>query len=343
MKAKKLPSGSWRCQPFINGIRKSFIVKDPSLKGKRKCEAMAANWANTIRSFENKETVSGSIRDYIDSKANILSPSTIRSYEGMLSNSYESIKDKKIDSIQGKELQKWMDDFSKTHSAKSCANARSLLVASLKMAMPEFAVKITIKQHRQIEYYTPTDADISAIIEHTKGTEIGKAIMLAAFGTLRRGEICALTKDDISGNKVHICKSMAQVKGGKYIIKSTKNEQSVRTVELPREVIKALLDTEGNRIVNMTPSSVTQRFEHVLKECYLPSFRFHDLRAYSASVRHAMGIPDVYIMADGGWKTDNVLKRVYRRAMNDKRSEFARTINGHFTSIIAHEIAHDDK
>ena len=42
-------------------------------------------------------------------------------------------------------------------------------------------------------------------------------------------------------------------------------------------------------------------------------FRFHDFRHYSASIMHAIGIPDQYIMARGGWKTDTVLKAVYRK------------------------------
>ena len=57
--AKKLPSGSWRCQvfshieeiPLSDGtikkkrVYKSFTCSDPSKKGKRICEQMAAEWA----------------------------------------------------------------------------------------------------------------------------------------------------------------------------------------------------------------------------------------------------------------------------------------------------------
>ena len=47
----------------------------------------------------------------------------------------------------------------------------------------------------------------------------------------------------------------------------------------------------------------------------------HDLRHYSASILHAIGIPDQYIMARGGWKTDNVMKRVYRDTLSDVEKE----------------------
>lgn len=50
----------------------------------------------------------------------------------------------------------------------------------------------------------------------------------------------------------------------------------------------------------------------------IPYFRFHDLRHYS-SIRHTLGITDAYIMADGGWSSDKVLKAVYRHAMDDRK------------------------
>ena len=56
-------------------------------------------------------------------------------------------------------------------------------------------------------------------------------------------------------------------------------------------------------------------------------FRFHDLRHYSASIMHAIGILDQYIMARGGWKTDTVLKAVYRNVINDEQKKFTDKIN----------------
>ena len=55
----------------------------------------------------------------------------------------------------------------------------------------------------------------------------------------------------------------------------------------------------------------------ILPQIPLPEIRLHDLRHYSASILHAIGIPDQYIMSRGGWKTDNVMKRVYRDTLSD--------------------------
>ena len=74
-------------------------------------------------------------------------------------------------------------------------------------------------------------------------------------------------------------------------------------------------------------------FQRVLEKNNIPHFRCHDLRHYSASIRHALGIPDAYIMADGGWCSDNVLKAVYRHAMSDRKKEMSDKANSHFESL----------
>ena len=65
----------------------------------------------------------------------------------------------------------------------------------------------------------------------------------------------------------------------------------------------------------------------------IPHFRFHDLRHYCASVQHALGVPDAYIMQRGGWGNDRVLKEVYRHALKDKVSEMDDKANNYFESM----------
>lgn len=44
-------------------------------------------------------------------------------------------------------------------------------------------------------------------------------------------------------------------------------------------------------------------------------------RNYSASIQHAIGIPDSYIMQRGEWGNDGVLKSVYRHTMEQKQKK----------------------
>lgn len=335
-RAKKLPSGSWRCQVCKNGVRKSFTVQDPSTNGRRLCERLASEWAekNTLSKLM---TVEDAVRGYIRARREKMSPTTIVSYESMLENAFGDIKQRAIISLDQKTVQRWVDEQAGTYSAKSVRNQYALLNSAVSK-YTGIRFRCELPQSKDREYETPTDEDISLLIKETDGTEIGKAILLSAFGSLREGECSALRKEDINGNEITVRHSMAW-DGSGWVMKAPKNFSSERTIILPEEVIKKL-QSETDFIVNLNPREIAHRYEKVARRLGL-KFRFHDLRAYAASVRHFLGIPDAYIQFDGGWKTDVVLKRVYRRTMEDKRKEFAKVANDHFLEVISHADTHE--
>lgn len=245
----------------------------------------------------------------------------------------------RLDTIQQKDLQKWVNEFSIGHSPKTVKNAYGLLNAALTLFVPETCFHVTLPASNRTELYTPSDKDISILLEHIKGTELEIAVLLGAFGAMRRGEICGITDRDIRGNTISINKSIVRSADGGMITKSPKTESSVRTVVMPDFVIQRISGIEG-RIVKMHPEDISKRFAVTIRELGLPHFRFHDLRHYSASIMHAIGIPDQYIMKRGGWKTDAVLKSVYRNAIDDEDKKFTQKINEHFQSM-QHEMQHD--
>ena len=63
---------------------------------------------------------------------------------------------------------------------------------------------------------------------------------------------------------------------------------------------------------------ITDQLKDIWERAGIPHFDFHDLRHYCASVQHALGVPDAYIMQRGGWGNDRVLKEVYRHALKIK-------------------------
>lgn len=86
--ARKLPSGSWRIRVYDytdesgKAHYRSFTSKDPTLKGKRKCEADAAAWAIEKETHANESITFGQgIDQYIASRENVLSPRTIMDYK----------------------------------------------------------------------------------------------------------------------------------------------------------------------------------------------------------------------------------------------------------------------
>ena len=336
-KAKKLPSGSWRCKAQVNGNRKSFTVKDPSAAGRRECERQAAEWAAKMKQAALESmSVEQCIAGYVSARKD-LSPTTLAGYISLQNHVYENINEIFVENLSEKDISMWIQTLSVDHSAKTCQNAHGLLSAAVKYFGGTLPA-VRLPSRPPIDYAIPTDADVAALIARAKKTDpdMAKAIMLAAFGTLRCGEVCALTYDDFDGDYVTISKSMARTASGQYVLKSPKTQSSVRSVKLPHNVVAYCLrkaDKAGSRIIALNNAMVTNRFRKLIRDVGCQQFRFHDLRAYAASSRHALGIPDQYIMADGGWKTPSVMTRVYRRAMQDKRDQFADISNAHYKKV----------
>ena len=61
------------------------------------------------------------------------------------------------------------------------------------------------------------------------------------------------------------------------------------------------------------------------------TFRFHDLRHYSASIMHALGASNEIIMHRGGWSNDQTLNEHYRGNMSEYDAAFTEKLNKHFS------------
>lgn len=139
---------------------------------------------------------------------------------------------------------------------------------------------------------------------------------IALYGGLRRGELLALTWDDIDfdNNTITINKSAAVV-NNRTVIKSTKNKSSERVITLPKSVIQLLNHWkieqaqlrlslgdkwEGDNYIFiqwngrlMNPSTPYHTFKDIIEKynktvtdeaLKLPNIRFHDLRHTSATL-----------------------------------------------------------
>ena len=174
------------------------------------------------------------------------------------------------------------------------------------------------------------------LLEHLRTRpEILSCVLLAAFGSMRRGEICALLPSDFSGNRVRVSKSMVCDKDGFWVIKPmAKTDESNRTVVLPDFVMDNIAMPDHGRVIPLHPEQVTNRFRRAVRSSGVQTrFRFHDLRHYYVSIAHALGVPDAYIMQMGGWKTDNVMHRVYRDTLPDVMAAEQGKMTEHFRDV----------
>ena len=339
--AKKLPSGAYRVRIFdhyetnTDGERKA-IYQSFTAPTKREAERAAAIWAaNKTTQRPENITVKAAIDKYITAKETVLSPSTIDGYRKMQRNDYKDIETYNLRQLDSTILQVWISNLSTRKASKSVRNIYALLTATLDMFAPDLNIKVSLPAPIQPDLYCPDDADVKKLLAHITGKELEIAVLLAAFGPMRRGEICALESSDINGNVVTVCKDMVQGPDRNWVIKQPKTYSSYRQIQYPAFVIDKIKGIDG-RIIQATPSQISDRFARAIRFSGSPHFRFHDLRHYSASIMHAMGVPDQYIMSRGGWRTDTVLKAVYRNTISSEQKKQDQLINKHFKSMYEH-------
>lgn len=345
--AKKLASGSWRCQVYSHTeeimqpdgsikkkrIYKSFTSNIPGHKGKRDAEKQAADWAASKEAISKCKLTYGEALDrYIEARSSVLSPGTIREYKRSRKADLQGLMGKMLSDITQEQIQIEINKESLTHSPKSVRNMHGLLSAVFAAYRPEFVLRTALPKKVRPTLYIPTETDIRKLMGYVEGTEMEIPVLLAAFGPMRRGEIAALRSDHIKGDIVHVEFAMALDENNKWVQKSTKSESGDRYIQFPSFVIKKLEGIDG-KITSLKPNQISDRFIDIIKRAGLPKFRFHDLRHYSASIQHALGIPDAYIMQRGGWKSDAVLKNVYRHALEDSAKKMNGIANQYFDTL----------
>ena len=324
MKAKKLPSGRWRCRvydgtdPAGKKIYKSFTADS-----KKEAELMAAKYAAKHKASGTADrTLRDAYARYIEIKQNTLSPATVREYARAAKADFPELMPLRLSRITQEAVQSAVNVMSASHSPKSVRNAHGLLSAVLKMFAPDIRLTTRLPQARKTDLYVPTEQEVENLVRSIRGTELEKAVLLAAFGSLRRSECCALLISDIEGDIIHVNKAMVLDVHKHWVIKPPKSKVGYRDIKMPGFVIERLVPrTASGRIVDLAPVTLTNYFTLQREKHGLHYFRFHDLRHYQASILHAMGVPDKYIMERGGWSTDSTLKNIYQHTMSEKRKQ----------------------
>jgi integrase len=157
-------------------------------------------------------------------------------------------------------------------------------------------------------------------------------IYLAAFGSLRRGEIAGLREVDISRdmNTITINGVKVLTSDEQWIYKPfPKTKDSVRTIQLPKEIIECIPVKANSKdfVFTLSPAAMTDRFKRLAEKLQLP-YTLHSMRHFAASFRTDLGIPKKYIQEVGGWiDNSKVLDRVYDNTMESSRRKYTKMAN----------------
>ena len=309
MHIEKLPSGSYRITQTKDGHRYRVTVDH-----KPEDDEAIILMAKVIqkRPVINNMRFDDAAAAFIESKSNILSPSTKREYVANRRKIPEEFSKKHINTITTLDVQKLVNDWASRLSPKTVHNYAGFVMSVLK------SVDVDIKQPQlpqkvKKDTYIPTENDVRIVREHFIGTKFEVAFFLACLG-VRRSELCALTPEDLDGNVLTINKAKVQDENKKWVIKTTKTTESTRTIVIPEDIANKI--REQGFVFKGDPGQFYKEIQKIQDKEGLPRFQLHKLRHFFASFMHDKGFSDKQIQEMGGWKTDNVMKTVYQHAMN---------------------------
>lgn len=342
-KAKKLDSGNWRCLVYVgkdsNGKRKYESVTAPT---KKEAEYRAAEIAYTRKQKTVPEnmTLTEAINKYIESKENILSPSTIAGYKVVQRNRFQGLMQLKLKNIDSEKVQLAINADAKEHSEKTLRNALGLVKTVLSVYAPDTKLNIALPMREKFEPNTLTVEQIGVLLKAIQGDVAELPILLALWLGLRASEVAGLTWDCYNAEEktLHIRQALVLDDNRERILKSTKTTNSKRVVSLPDYICDKINElpkgSHDEFIITITTQLARRRLQKICEENGLPKIRFHDLRHANASIMLLLGVPQKYAMERGGWSSPQTMERIYQHTFKDEKKNVDENINNYINNLI---------
>lgn len=316
-----LPSGTYRVRKMVNG--KPYCVTFDHYPTDNEIMLVFAEKITDQTVISEHITFKAAAIQYVATKSNLLSPTTLRDYKTYPSKLSKNFVNMYIEKITQVEVQIEINKLAKKYAPKTVRNYHGFISAVLRVFKPSLILSTTLPQKRKFEPYTPSEDDIRKILDAVKGTKYSIPFQLGVMG-LRRSEICALKLSDIHGDYLHIERAYVEGENGFVIKEYPKTTDSNRKIYLSKSLQDEI--RENKCIFDGYPSMLNKRLKLLQKEFEMPSFRFHDLRAFYVSYAHACGVPDKIIMSSGGWSTTYVMNRHYKRELQSEVDYFQKAI-----------------
>ena len=262
-KVRQLASGKWQASyTDPNGLR----VFAPQTYNR---ESDAETWLATVRAdlargtWRPAETGGQLLRDYAGTwltQREDLRPRTVALYAGLLKRHVlPRLGDKALREITPAVVRSWFSALGTTTGQTARAQSYRLLRTILNQAVRDGEITANPCQIRGAgtpkhpERVPPTFAQIQAVAV-AMPARYRALVLVAAFGGLRRGELCALTRADIElpadpGGlvTVGVCKALSRV-GGRWLIGAPKTEAGIRKVVLPAFLTPVMVEHMGRHV-----------------------------------------------------------------------------------------------
>lgn len=341
MKATQLPSGKYRVQVLAGHDEKGKrIIK--SFTAEREWEAlkMADEYLNNGHRSDYRAvmTVADAFEEYISSRDNLLSPSTIQGYRVIQRSRLQSIMNIRITELSFRDIQTAVNFDSRRLSRKSIKSALALLKSALALQDVEINMKkVTLPPAKKKKVELPSAEDV---IKAVIGSDIELPCLLAMWLSLRISEVLGLQFGDISkiGRYITVNRVILTINGHSVLNDRTKTEESTRTNLLPKYLRDKIAEIPHEKdtefIIKMSYKQISARFNKIMA-AHGYNITFHKLRHEFATTLDDLGVPSDYIQKIGGRSTDNIMKSVYTHTTKNKETEYQNMIDGFFNKAIS--------
>ena len=339
VKINELPSGNFNAKVFDYtdeaGKRHYKSITAPSKRDVKRLIAEFLAQRETDKQSKTKLSVSEAICKYIESKNNILSPSTIRGYKIIKKNNLQGIMELDISKLTNEIIQAEINKEAVGHSPKTVRNIYGLLSASLSMFLPYTNFKIQLPQKEKKEIEIPSEEEMLLIFKAVKGKDKELPVYLAAYCGMRASEISALTWNNVNmKNKTMTIKEATVLdETGVYVTKGTKTTAGTRTIPIFTplyKLLKSVKKKEG-KLTEIKPQAFSKKFSALLEANGIKHYRFHDLRHYTVSVMLSLNIPKKYIADYVGHESERMIDAVYGHVMKGAKVNFMDIADRYFT------------
>ncbi len=179
---------------------------------------------------------------------------------------------------------------------------------------------------------------IHTLLDNAMGTDIYLPILLLVTLGLRRGELLALTWDDIDfdNNIIKVRRNMVRGANG-YIIKSPKTEAGIRDIRTGDDVMKELRKAKTQYMTDklsygpafqnlgfvirqedgspLFPDSMSRKWRRFLERMNLPKIRLHDLRHSNATALIQAGVNPRVVQQRLGHSDVNITLNTYTHVL----------------------------
>ena len=340
-KPRKMTSGNYYIQLRLGG--KSVGITAPSEKECiRQAQYVKSEYLAGRRSEPQEDptpklpTLGEAVDKYIDDRASVLSPATVRGYRTIRRARFTTLMDKSLSDISPDQWQQAVNLEAKTCSGKTLKNAWGLLVSVVTGAAGSPPPRVKLPQVITNERLFLEPEQIRPFISAVHNTP-AEIPALLALHSLRRSEIAALTWDNIDLENDTIRVKGAAVPNEFHVIvqkKENKNASSARTVPiLITELHDALAAVEKKEglVVTCNPNTILSQINRVCAKNGLPKIGTHGLRHSFVSLAYHLGVPEKVTMELGGWSDYQTMRKIYTHIARSDVTKYTRELKNFFS------------